>query len=407
MSALPDERSTLIDTTPDPAGDPMSAGIAGDLRPAGAETLIADADAPASRTVKSQTYLRLVWRRFRRNTMGMTGAILVALLLLATIFADFLSPYSPVARNPDAIYSPPQRLHFFAEDGFHFIPFTHPITTEIDPSTFAVVTKVDTDTLCKPEFLGRGWSYRLFGMQFDRHLLAAPADCPWNVIGTDRDGRDVLSRFLIGSQLTMSIALIVVTVSVMLGAVIGIVSGYLGGLADHWIQRGVEFFLAIPEVPFYFALVAVVPRNIAPFELMLIICAILSTLRWAHLAREVRGKTLSIAQLDYVAAAEAVGAGRWRIVVRHILPNVMSHVVVATTLLIPSIILIESFLSFLGLGVQPPMISWGLLLNAAQNIQNLGSYPWVLAPVAGVLVAVMSFNMLGDGLRDAIDPYQS
>ena len=136
------------------------------------------------------------------------------------------------------------------------------------------------------------------------------------------------------------------------------------------------------------------------------ICAILSTLRWAHLAREVRGKTLSIAQLDYVAAAEAVGAGRWRIVVRHILPNVMSHVVVATTLLIPSIILIESFLSFLGLGVQPPMISWGLLLNAAQNIQNLGSYPWVLAPVVGVLVAVMSFNMLGDGLRDAIDPYQ-
>jgi peptide/nickel transport system permease protein len=137
-----------------------------------------------------------------------------------------------------------------------------------------------------------------------------------------------------------------------------------------------------------------------------VICAILSTLRWSHLAREVRGKTLSIAQLDYVAAAEAVGAGRWRIVVHHILPNVMSHVVVATTLLIPSIILIESFLSFLGLGVQPPMISWGLLLNAAQNIQNLGSYPWVLAPVIGVLVAVMSFNMLGDGLRDAIDPYQ-
>ena len=243
-------------------------------------------------------------------------------------------------------------------------------------------------------------------MQLDRHLFAAPAGCPWNVIGTDRDGRDVLSRLLVGSQLTMSIALIVVTVSVTLGALVGIISGYLGGLADHWIQRGVEFFLAVPEVPFYFALVAIVPRNLAPFQLVLVICAILSTLRWAHLAREVRGKTLSIAQLDYVSAAEAVGAGRWRIVVRHILPNVMSHVVVATTLLIPSIILIESFLSFLGLGVQPPMISWGLLLNAAQNIQNLGSYPWVLAPVVGVLIAVMSFNMLGDGLRDAIDPYQ-
>ena len=216
----------------------------------------------------------------------------------------------------------------------------------------------------------------------------------------------MLSRLLVGSQLTMSIALIVVSVSITLGALIGITSGYLGGLADHWIQRGVEFFLAVPEVPFYFALVAIVPRNLTPLQLVLVICAILSTLRWAHLAREVRGKTLSISQLDYVTAAEAVGAGRWRIVVRHILPNVMSHVVVATTLLIPSIILIESFLSFLGLGVQPPMISWGLLLNAAQNIQNLGSYPWVLAPVVGVLVAVMSFNMLGDGLRDAIDPYQ-
>ena len=280
------------------------------------------------------------------------------------------------------------------------------MTTEIDPQTFAAVTKVDTGDALPARIPRTRLVLRLFGLQLDRHLLAAPAGCPWNILGTDRDGRDVLSRLLVGSQLTMAIALIVVSVSVMLGTLVGIISGYLGGIADHWIQRGVEFFLAVPEVPFYFALVAIVPRNLSPFQLVLVICAILSTLRWAHLAREVRGKTLSIAQLDYVSAAEAVGAGRWRIVVHHILPNVMSHVVVATTLLIPSIILIESFLSFLGLGVQPPMISWGLLLNAAQNIQNLGSYPWVLAPVVGVLVAVMSFNMLGDGLRDAIDPYQ-
>jgi peptide/nickel transport system permease protein len=395
----------MLDTTPDPTGEPMPAALAADIAPAGAE-LLADAAAPASRTVKSQTYIRLVWRRFRRNTMGMVGAVMVALLLLATIFADFLSPYSPVARNPDFIYSPPQSLHFFSKDGFQIIPFTNPVTTEIDPNTFATVTKIDTDTLCQPIFLGQGWSYTLFGLQLNRHLLTAPDKCPWNILGTDRDGRDMFSRLLAGSQLTMSIALLVVAVSVTLGSLVGIISGYLGGVADHWIQRGVEFFLAIPEVPFYFALVAIVPRNLEPFQLVLVICLILSTLRWAHLAREVRGKTLAIAHLDYVSAAEAVGAGRWRIVVRHILPNVMSHVVVATTLLIPSIILIESFLSFLGLGVQPPMISWGLLLNAAQNIQNLGSYPWVLTPVAGVLVAVMSFNMLGDGLRDAIDPYQ-
>ena len=279
------------------------------------------------------------------------------------------------------------------------------MTTEVDPTTFAVTTRIDTDAV--PAGLPRP---RLV-LHAVRHRARSPPlaprpGCPWNIVGTDRDGRDVLSRLLVGSQLTMAIALIVVGVVVTLGTLIGIISGYLGGLSDHWIQRGVEFFLAVPEVPFYFALVAIVPRNLSPFQLVLVICAILSTLRWAHLAREVRGKTLSISQNDYVTAAEAVGAGRWRIVVRHILPNVMSHVVVATTLLIPSIILIESFLSFLGLGVQPPMISWGLLLNAAQNIQNLGSYPWVLTPVIGVLIAVMSFNMLGDGLRDAIDPYQ-
>jgi len=402
MSVVHEERPALLDAraasleAPEIDRTPRALG----------DALLAEDAAPASQSVRSQTYLRLVWRRFRRNTMGMIGAVLVGLLLLATVFADFLSPYDPTARNRDAIYVAPQALHFFADDGFHPVPFTHPMTTEVDPTTFAVATKIDTETRCQPAFLGSGWSYTLFGMRFDRHLFAPEPGCPWNIIGTDRDGRDVLSRLLVGSQLTLSIALIVVTASVTLGALIGILSGYLGGISDHWIQRGVEFFLAVPEVPFYFALVAIVPRNLTSLQLVFVICAILSTLRWAHLAREVRGKTLSIAQLDYVSAAEAVGAGRWRIITRHILPNVMSHVVVATTLLIPSIILIESFLSFLGLGVQPPLISWGLLLNAAQNIQNLGSYPWVLAPVLGVLVAVMSFNMLGDGLRDAIDPYQ-
>jgi peptide/nickel transport system permease protein len=406
-----DRVPSRLGTDPDPPADPVPGDVAGSplvepQPPAGADALIADEAAPALRAVRSQTYVSLVWRRFRRNTLGMIGAAMVALLMLVTIFADFLSPYDPIARNPDAIYSPPQRLNFFGDDGFHVIPFTHPMTTEIDANTFAVVTTEDRAKRCQPVFLGRGWSYRFFGIALDRHLLTPPPGCPWNIIGTDRDGRDVLSRLLVGSQLTIAIALIVVAVSVTFGSLIGVVSGYFGGLVDHWIQRGVEFALALPEVPFLFALVAIVPRNLTPIQLVLILCAILASLRWAQLAREVRGKTLAIGQLDYVAAAEAVGASRWRIVVRHILPNVMSHVVVATTLLIPSIILIESFLSFLGLGVQPPMISWGLLLNAAQNIQNLGSYPWVLSPVVAVLVAVMGFNMLGDGLRDAIDPYQ-
>jgi peptide/nickel transport system permease protein len=185
------------------------------------------------------------------------------------------------------------------------------------------------------------------------------------------------------------------------------VSGYYGGTVDHWLQRIVEFTLALPDVPFYFALVAIIPRNADPFLVFLLLAGILSLLRWAQLAREVRGKTLAISHLDYITAAEAVGAGARRIVFRHILPNVMSHIIVVVTLAIPTIVLIESFLSFLGLGVQPPLVSWGLLLNAGKDLQNLGSYPWVLTPVFAILATVLSFNMLGDGLRDAIDPYQA
>ena len=412
MSVLREDEPvrTMLDTTPEPTAEvPQDAATPADVistSPQGADVLIADADAPARRAVRSQTYISLVWRRFRRNTLGMTGAAFVLLLAIVTLFADFFAPYDPVARNRDLIYTPPQALHFIGDDGFHLIPFTYPLSTQIDDATFQVVVKEDTTRKCAPVFLGAGWPYTLFGFAADRHLLSPPSGCPWNVVGTDREGRDVFSRLVVGSRLTMAIAMIVVAASVTFGALIGVLSGYLGGIADHWIQRCVEFALALPEVPFYFALVAIIPRNLTPLQIVLIVCVILSSLRWAQLAREVRGKTLAISQLDYVAAAEAVGAGRWRIVVRHILPNVMSHVVVATTLMIPSIILIESFLSFLGIGVQPPMISWGLLLNAAQNIQNLGSYPWVLSPVVAVLIAVMSFNMLGDGLRDAIDPYQ-
>jgi peptide/nickel transport system permease protein len=413
MSMLREDEPTglMLDTSPEPTAD-LSLDVATPAdavseAPQGADVLIADAAVPARRAVRSQTYVSLVWRRFRRNGLGMTGATFVLVLAIVTVFADFFAPYDPTARNRDLIYTPPQALHLVADDGFHLVPFTYPLSTQIDDATFQVVVKEDRSKKCAPVFLGHGWSYTLLGFAADRHLLSPPQGCPWNIVGTDREGRDVLSRLVAGSQLTMAIAMIVVAVSVTFGALIGVLSGYLGGLADHWIQRCVEFALALPEVPFYFALVAIIPRNLTPLQIVLIVCAILSSLRWAQLAREVRGKTLAISQLDYVAAAEAVGAGRWRIVVRHILPNVMSHVVVATTLMIPSIILIESFLSFLGIGVQPPMISWGLLLNAAQNIQNLGSYPWVLSPVVAVLIAVMGFNMLGDGLRDAIDPYQN
>ena len=357
--------------------------------------------------VKSQSYGAMVWRRFRRNRTGMIGAVLVALLVLAVVFADFLSPYDPGARDGSQIYMPPQGMHLIGAGGFGLVPFTHPTKADVDPVTFEATLTEDAATECRPVPFGAGWSYSLFGLTLDRHLLTAPENCPFHLLGTDRDGREMLARLLQGSRLTLFMAAFVVGVATLVGTVVGVVSGYARGAVDHWIQRVVEFVLALPELPFYFALVAIIPRNTSPLNVFLMLAGILACLKWAQLAREVRGKTLAVGGLDYVKAAEAVGARPRRIVFRHVLPNVMSQVVVATTLMIPSIVLLESFLSFLGLGVQPPLISWGLLLNAGQDLQTLGSYPWVLSPIGAILITVLGFNMLGDGLRDAMDPYHS
>jgi peptide/nickel transport system permease protein len=372
-------------------------------RPREDDSLALARSVPAN--ARPQSYASLVLRRFVRNRSGMAGAVMVALLLLMVIFADALSPYDPGARDGSAIYMPPQGLHVMADDGFHPIPFTHPIKVDLDPVTFETVTTEDAATICSPVPFGKGWSYNLFGFSFDRHLLTAPDACAYHLLGTDRDGRDMLARLLQGSRLTLFMAAFVVGVAVTVGTIVGTASGYARGSLDHWIQRIVEFILALPELPFYFALVAIIPRNTTPLQVFLMLAGILACLKWAQLAREVRGKTLAIGNLDYVKAAEAVGAGPARIVFRHVLPNVMSHVVVATTLMIPTIVLLESFLSFLGLGVQPPLISWGLLLNAGQDLQTLGSYPWVLSPIGAILITVLGFNLLGDGLRDAMDPY--
>ncbi|WP_249688954.1 ABC transporter permease [Microvirga sp. 3-52] len=369
--------------------------------------LLAGTAAPQTPQTKSQSYASLVWRRFRHSIGGLVGGFLVTLILLIAVFANFLSPYDPGERSRTSIYLPPQGLHFFAADGFHLVPFTHPIEIELDPATYQPKPTENTAVRCTPAFMGKGWSYSFLGFSLERHLFAAPANCPFHILGTDREGRDMLSRLLVGSRLTLMMAIMVVLASVIIGTIIGITSGYLGGRADHYIQRVVEFFLALPELPFFFALVAIIPRNVDALTVFVMLAGILVFLHWAQLAREVRGKALSISQYDYVTAAIAVGARTPRIIFRHILPNVMSHVIVITTLMIPKIVLLESFLSFLGLGVQPPLVSWGLLLNSAKDLQTLGSYPWALVPVAAILVTVLSFNMLGDGLRDAMDPYHT
>ena len=367
--------------------------------------LLADAAAPERAARQSETYLRLVWRRFRRNKVGMAGGVIVVLLVAVAIFANFLAPYGPVERDSLNIWSKPQVPHFFGAGGFSVIPYTHPYTVELDMQTFQATYIEDESRVCRVTFLGEGWRYSFLGFETSRHLFAPDPQCPYHLLGSDGLGRDVLSRMVIGSRLTLIMAGLVVAISVSIGTIIGIVSGYYGGRVDHWLQRATELVLALPELPFFLALVAIIPPNTDPTTVFFTLAGILSALKWAQLSREVRGKTLALSSADYVIAAEAVGARAPRIVLRHILPNVMSHVVVATTLMVPQIILIETFFSFVGIGVQPPLVSWGLLLNAGKDLQNLGSFPWVLTPVLAILAAVLSFNMFGDGLRDAIDPY--
>lgn len=370
------------------------------------ESLLLSDESKAADSVLSQTYVNLVWRRFKRSKTGVLGGIMVIFLLFCTVFANFLAPYDPMARNGDRIYLPPQSLHFTSEStSFSIVPFTYPQIEEYNYDTFEMSYVDDVENPCHLEFFASGWRYRLFGFETDKHLFSPVGNCSFHVFGTDRDGRDMLSRLLVGSQLSLLMAGVVVVSGLVIGTTLGIISGYKGGRVDEWIQRVTELTLALPELPLYFALVSVIPRSATPMQTFMFLTGILCMLKWAQLCREVRGKTLALRNLDYVTGAEAIGCQTPRIIYRHILPNVMSHIVVVATIGIPSVVLIESFLSFLGLGVQPPMVSWGLLLNAGKDLQNLGSYPWVLSPVLAILVTVLGFNMLGDGLRDAIDPY--
>lgn len=372
------------------------------------EMLLADGTGPAADS-ENLTYWQLVWKRLKRNRLGMIGLYGVIFLLIVTILADFIAPYDPIQRGASSnIFNPPQQLNFIhPEDGFTLRPFVHPTTTGFDNETFEVTQVPDLETICPVSFFTSGWDYRLFGIPLNVHLFQVPDGCDINLLGTDNLGRDILSRMLRGAQPTLLMAGLVVSFIVVIGSFLGVLSGYVGGWVDMLIQRVAEFALSLPDLPLYLAVAAILPRTTDATTSFLLVAAILSALRWAQLAREVRSKTLSIKTVDYIQAAESLGASRFRITVIHIMPNVITHVIIVTSIMIPTIILVESFLSFLGLGIKPPLVSWGSMLNAAQDFQTIGSYPWVLSPVVMILIAVLAFNALGDGLRDAMDPYSN
>jgi peptide/nickel transport system permease protein len=356
---------------------------------------------------ESQSYFALVWRRFRRSAPGMLGLVLVALLLLVAVFADFFAPVNPNA--PGVAFAPPDEISWYVPgEGWRLTPVAFPITEtdELDPITFQPVVGPDYENPRPIRFFVEGWEYRLFGLvPTSRHFIGVAGGAQLHLLGTDKLGRDILSRGIVGSRISLAIALVSIALITVIGTLVGITSGYIGGKFDMWFQRFVEIILAFPQLPFYLTLATLIPVT-APSGLFLtFVVLVIVGLGWAQLSREVRSKTLAMSRIDYVRAAMAVGAGDGRIITRHILPNVMSHVIVAITLGIPTIVLLESFLGFLGFAVKPPMISWGLMLQDAGTFSVIGSYPWILSPVGFVLITVFAFNALGDGLRDAIDPY--
>ncbi len=365
------------------------------------------AEDAVTRTAGNESYSALVWRRFRRSLTGMIGLVLVAVLVVTALFAEFFSPMNPMAT--DASFSPPQTISFRDKDGrFSILPRVYAMaeTEELDPVTFQPIVGPDYDN---PRYLGffvRGSEYRLLGLvPTNRHFFGSIDGEPVHFLGTDKFGRDVLSRAIHGSRVSLAIALSVVLIVTVVGTTVGLVSGYFGGATDAWIQRFVEIVLAFPQLPLYLALTSLIPVTAPTHVFLTFVVVVMSALGWAQMSREVRGKTLALARVDYVRAAMAIGATDRRIIFQHILPNVMSHVIVAVTLHIPSVVLLESFLGFLGFAVKPPLISWGLMLQDTATYSVIGSYPWILAPVGFVLVTVFAFNALGDGLRDAVDPY--
>jgi peptide/nickel transport system permease protein len=354
-----------------------------------------------------ESYKILVWRRFRRSISGMIGLVLVILLLVISVFADFFAPVDP--KFSDIGFAPPDTISFFNADGsLSLQPRVYPIieSDKLDPVTFQPLTGPDVDHPVPLGLFVKGYPYLIFGaIPWDIHFFGAVDGKAVHFLGADKLGRDILSRAIVGSRISLTIALIVVAITTTVGTLVGISSGYLGGRFDAIVQRFVEIVLAFPQLPLYLALTTLIPITAPSNVFIAFVIFVMAALGWAQLSREVRSKTLALARIEYVRAAIAVGAGDRRIIVRHILPNVLSHVIVAVTLQIPAIVLLESFLGFLGFAVKPPLISWGLMLQDCGTFSVIGSYPWILSPVIFVLITVFAFNAMGDGLRDAVDPY--
>lgn len=354
-------------------------------------------------SVYAASQWKLIWRKFKRNRAAIIGGTVILLFYFAAIFADFLAPYTLEERLTKYSYMRPQRVHFFKEGQFRF--FVYGVKSGRDPVTLQKTFTIDTSKIIPIKFFVKGEPYKLMGLfPMETHLFGVE-EGPVCLLGTDGQGRDMLSRILIGSQISLSVGLVGVFLSLVIGAVLGVASGYYGGWTDNVIQRAIEIVRAFPAIPLWMALTAALPQHWPPLRTYFTITVILSLIGWTWLARQLRGKVLALREEDFVLCARLLGASDAWVIRKHLIPATFSHIIVIATLSMPAMILAESALSFLGLGLRPPLTSWGVLLKEAQNIQTLVLYPWLLLPGVFVAVSILAFNFLGDGLRDAADPY--
>ena len=349
---------------------------------------------------------KIMWWKFRRHRVAVFSAVILLLFYASILVSEVLSPYNLHSRDSRHIYAPPQQLRLFHESKF-VGPFVYGYTMQLDMQTMRRDFRPDPGKVQPLRFLCRGDRYEFWDLfEADFHLVCPAEGGTFFLFGTDRLGRDVLSRIIHGTRISLTVGLLGIAVSFLIGIILGGISGYYGGWIDSVIQRFIEMVRSFPELPLWMALSAALPVNWSPVLVYFGITIILGLLDWPGLARAVRSKLLALREEEFATAAVLMGATPGRIIGRHLLPSFASHLIASLTLSVPSMILGETALSFLGLGLRPPVTSWGVLLNEAQNINVVALYPWLMLPVAPVFVVVLAFNFFGDGLRDAADPYK-
>lgn len=349
---------------------------------------------------------KLIWWRFKRHRLALISAVFLAIAYGSILITEFLSPYNLHSRHVDNIYMPPQSVHLFHEGSFAG-PFVYGTNYALDMDTLRRVYTEDRSRIYRLKFFCSADPYKFWGLfHADRHLFCVEEGGTVFLLGTDRLGRDIFSRILSGARISLTIGLIGIALSFSMAIVIGGLAGYYGGGVDLIVQRIIEILQSFPQIPLWMALAAILPVTWSPLLIYFGITVILAMLDWTGLARAVRSKLLALREEDYCTAARVMGASPRRIIFRHLMPGVMSHLIASATLSIPSMILGETALSFLGLGLRPPITSWGVLLNEAQNINVVALYPWLILPVVPVILVILAFNFVGDGMRDAADPYK-